>query len=367
MLTRRTFISGAVLAGAASALAGCAGSAGETAYERSVRAIWNPPDDGGGEGGLTRDLVRYAILAPSSHNSQCWKFRLREKSVTILPDPDRRLPEVDPDDHHLFVSLGCAAENLVQAAAARGHAASVQFIAGAGGAVAIDLAPGKAVPRTLFEAITRRQSSRTEFNGQVLSNAELKLLQNAGTGNGVRVLLLTARPVMENVLEYVIQGNSAQMRDPAFVAELKAWIRFGETDALRSADGLFSITSGNPALPHWLGSRLFPLLFRENSENEKYARHIRSSAGIAVFVSEVNDKAHWVEAGRAFERFALQATVMGVRTAHLNQPVEVAALRPQFASFLGIGAARPDLVVRFGRGPQMPRSLRRPVDAVILV
>lgn len=83
------------------------------------------------------------------------------------------------------------------------------------------------------------------------------------------------------------------------------------------------------------------------------------------FFSDVDDKAHWVEAGRCCERFALQATALGLRTAFINQPVEVAALRPQSASWLGIGCYRPDLVVRFGRGPEMPRSLRRPVEQVL--
>ena len=56
---------------------------------------------------------------------------------------------------------------------------------------------------------------------------------------------------------------------------------------------------------------------------------------------------------------------LGVRSAHLNQPVELAALRPAFGAFLGIAYGRPDLVIRFGRGPAMPRSLRRPLDAVL--
>ena len=76
---------------------------------------------------------------------------------------------------------------------------------------------------------------------------------------------------------------------------------------------------------------------------------------------------HWVEAGRCYQRFALQAAAMNLRTAFINQPVEVAALRPQLAAHLGLGAAeRPDLLVRVGRGPLMPRSFRRPLDAVII-
>jgi hypothetical protein len=85
-----------------------------------------------------------------------------------------------------------------------------------------------------------------------------------------------------------------------------------------------------------------------------------------VFFSEADDKPHWIEAGRCYERLALQATILDLRTAFINQPVEVPALRPQFAGFLGIGNRRPDLIVRVGRGPEMPRSLRRPVEQVLV-
>jgi hypothetical protein len=44
----------------------------------------------------------------------------------------------------------------------------------------------------------------------------------------------------------------------------------------------------------------------------------------------------------------------------------VASLRGQFADAVGAGAMRPDLVVRFGRGPKLQRSLRRPVQAVLI-
>ena len=109
------------------------------------------------------------------------------------------------------------------------------------------------------------------------------------------------------------------------------------------------------------------LIFTAKSENERYAQQIRNAAGTAVFVSEANDKAHWVEAERSNERFAFQATALGIRNAFLNQPVEVAAVRPQFASWLGLRhGERPDLVVRFGRGPMLPWSMRRPVQAVLV-
>jgi hypothetical protein len=50
----------------------------------------------------------------------------------------------------------------------------------------------------------------------------------------------------------------------------------------------------------------------------------------------------------------------------LKSPPCGRSLPPQFAAALGIGTARPDLVVRFGRGPALPRSMRRPVTSVLV-
>lgn len=316
---------------------------------------------------LLKDLVRYGTLAASSHNTQCWRFRIDEQSIAILPDLSRRCPVVDPDDHHLYVSLGCAAENILQAAKAHGLAGQVRFDQAGDGTVHITFAPCEPETTPLVEAIPRRQCSRTDYDGQPLTPEELTLLAAAGTGDdGVRVVMLTSPAELARVEAFVVRGNTTQLKNPAFVKELIAWIRFNQAEAERKGDGLYSAASGNPSLPRWLGRLILPLVLRPKPENEKCVRQLRSSAGVAVFVSEVSDPAHWVEVGRCYERFALQATALGVSHAFLNQPVEEAGLRPEFAQALGLDKLRPDLVVRFGRGPGMPRSPRRPVDAVLV-
>ncbi|MEZ5739082.1 MAG: Tat pathway signal protein [Burkholderiaceae bacterium] len=309
--------------------------------------------------------MRYATLAPSSHNTQCWRFAVDDRSITIEPDFSRRCPVVDPDDHHLYVSLGCAAENLVQAAKAMGLHGEVRFDA-ALDAVVVGLTPTCAIASPLFKAITARQCTRGDYDGQPLNKQELELLERAGSSERVRLLLLTDKAAIDKVTDYVVQGNTTQLNDKAFVRELKSWIRFSATDAVARGDGLFGKCAGNPTLPSWLGNLVFSLVVRASSENEKYTRQLRNSAGVAVFVAAQADKAHWVDVGRAYERFALQATALGVRNSHLNMPVELASLRPQFAHALGLDSMRPDLVIRFGRGPAMPPSLRRPVQAVMV-
>lgn len=366
-ISRRQFAhcAPALLAGAP-LMSACSPDANATSYEELAAATWRPAASTDAHGdALGRELVRYATLAPSSHNTQCWKFRVEPQTITVLPDLLRRCPVVDPDDHHLFVSLGCATENLVQAALAHGRLADASYDA-TQDAVRITLVPTRAQDSALFQAIASRQCTRGDYDGKPLSTADLDLLQRAGTSTGVRMLLLTEPAAMENVLDFVVQANTAQMASAAFIQELKTWIRFNGPQAVRTRDGLFSLTSGNPTIPTWLGELALGLVFKPKAENDKYTRQIRSSAGIAVFVSDVADKAHWVEVGRCYERFALQATALGIRNAFLNQPVEVQSVRPSFSAALGLGGLRPDLVVRFGHGPTMPPSLRRPVQAVLL-
>lgn len=333
-------------------------------YQQAVQDTWRHTDPAGDRSDHV-DLVRYATLAASSHNTQPWRFKLEPARITILSDLTRRCPAVDPDDHHLYASLGCAAENLLLAARAAGlqgtptyepHQSNVQ----------IHLEPTAPVRSALFEAIPQRQCSRAQYDGTALPAEQLRLLERAGCGSGVTLRLLTTEEEKEQIAEYVAAGNTTQFADLAWTAELQSWIRFNARDAVSTRDGLYGPVMGNPDVPAWVGKLFMRFAFSAGKQNTKDYKNIRSAGAVAVFISERDDQAHWIEDGRCYQRFALQATALELRTAFINQPVEVAALRAQFANYLGIAVGRPDLIVRVGRGPPMPRTLRRPVAKVLV-
>jgi hypothetical protein len=312
-----------------------------------------------------RDFIRYATLAANSHNTQPWRFRISTGAIEILPDFSRRIPVVDPDNHHIFASLGCAAENLALAAAARGQTGELRFEPANEGSVKFSFGTGATSGRTLFDAIPFRQSTRADYDGKAVSAADLQALAAAATVPGVDLVLITDSVQIDRVRDLVIAGNSAQMADTAFVRELKTWLRYNPRQAINAGDGLFSALTGNPTVPAWLGPYLISMFFSAKAENEKYAGQIDSSAGIAVFVSQQDNPEHWVLAGRASQRFALQATALGLKHAFINQPVEVARFRPDLAALVGMPGRRPDLVMRFGYGAALPFSVRKPVEAVL--
>lgn len=313
-----------------------------------------------------KDLVRFATLAANGHNTQPWRFRLSQGRIDILPDFTRRTPVVDPDDHHLYASLGCAAENLSLAGAASGRWGAPRFEAAGDGSIVFEFVPGASESVALFQAIPRRQSTRMDYDGKAVGAEDLRALATAAAMPGVDVVLITDRRRLERMRDLIVAGNDAQMADVSFMRELREWIRFNPRDALARGDGLYGPCSGNPTLPAWLGPLMFDATFKAEAEGEKIARQVLSSAGVAVFVAAASDRDHWVRAGRACQRFALQATALGLKLAFLNQPTEVPRLRPELAALVGLPGRRPNIVMRFGYGPTTPMSPRRPVDAVLI-
>ncbi len=342
----------------------CSNTDENPSYEDLVEEIWShsPPPIGQGSD-LMFELVRYATLAANSHNTQPWKFKIESNRISILPDFSRRCAAVDPDDHHLFASLGCALENMALAS----HAFGLQeFVTLGEDFIQVDLEPRRPDESALFQAIPERQCTRSAYDGRSVSVDQLALLEESANEHGVATQLYTDERALEAILEYVVAGNTAQVNDEAFVTELKEWVRFNKRSVAETRDGLFSAASGNPELPTWFGERAFSFFFKADTENDKYRDQIRSSAGVIVFTAEQDNKEGWINAGRSYQRFALQSTAIGLKHSFVNQAVEVPHVRSQFTEYLNIGDRRPDLVVRFGYGPLMPRSLRRPVDQVII-
>ncbi len=177
----------------------------------------------------------------------------------------------------------------------------------------------------LFEAIPRRQSTRGDYDG----SADLPSLSRASAVPGVDLVLISDRPQMNRARDLVVEGNTAQIADAAFVRELKSRLRFSPRQAINTSDGLFSATTGNPALPAWLGPVILDFVFKADAENKKSARQIASSSGIAVFVSQQDNPEHWVLAGRACQRFALQATALCCgHTGHAGEMESVVTASP---------------------------------------
>jgi hypothetical protein len=141
-----------------------------------------------------KEIIRYATLAPSGHNTQPWKFSIDGNSIKIFPDFTRQLPVVDPDHRELYISIGCALENLVIAAGYAGYDSEVEYFPAGEPeeCLLVNLKRFKSAENNiLFQAIPERHTNRREYNGQQIPIADFKKLESVSKENGVNFLVLT--------------------------------------------------------------------------------------------------------------------------------------------------------------------------------
>jgi len=119
----------------------------------------------------SQKIIEYGTKAPSGHNTQPWKFEVSENEIKIHPDFVRALPIVDPDNHALYISLGCAAEKIILAAKNVGYETELKINKDDAGVdfIRTRLHRDSAVQKDdLFEYIDERQVTRNAYDDTLI-------------------------------------------------------------------------------------------------------------------------------------------------------------------------------------------------------
>lgn len=314
-------------------------------------------------------LVELATRAPSGHNTQPWLFRIGEKEITILPDLTKELPVVDNDRRELYISLGCATENLCIAASAAGYRTEVSIEAPAEQPAAIHISLEKSadvLPSPLYPAIEKRQTNRSVYNGQAIPEKSLEALTVIAAEPGIHFHLWKNGTKEFTALKaLILKGNDSQMNDPAFKEELQAWMRYNKKHSEATRNGLSYAVFGAPNLPAFLSKAIMGSFLNSTTQNKGDRKKIASSSHLVLFTTPNNTVKEWISLGRTLQRFLLTATQENIAAAFLNQPCEVKELAEEIQQKLPINKEYPALLLRVGYAKDMPYSLRQDIKEVI--
>ncbi|WP_027341529.1 Acg family FMN-binding oxidoreductase [Hamadaea tsunoensis] len=303
-----------------------------------------------------------AIAAPSIHNTQPWRFRVRHNVVDVFADRGRQLAVLDPDGRALAVSVGAAVFNLRAALLAHGHLPVLTLLPDrgepdllarvvAGAAVAPPYAA-----RRLAGAIPHRHSNRRPFASSRVPDSVADDLRAAAVAEGTR-LLIADDPLGEGILSVVRTAENRRRDDPDYLVELAAW-----TGAERGRrDGVPPVAYAPRDPDERLPLRDFGLAHP--------VRHGWPAAGIdqptvAVLYTDGDDLRAWLHAGQALERVLLTATAEGLQSTLMTQPLEYPELRALFEDSATNRIAQ--AIIRFGYGREAPASPRRPLAGFLI-
>jgi hypothetical protein len=350
-------------------------SADAFAADSSGLDPWNVAELDFPEDGSPREVLefclRYAILAPSGHNTQPWRFRIAGNSVYLYADRTRALPIADPDDRELTISCGAAAANLQIALRYFGYSGEIEeFPSTQEPDLVARVRLGEPVypsslERNLFHAIPKRRTNRTQFEARQVSPWLVSAMQAACEYRGAWLEHVDSESMRGAVIELVAQGDRLQMADRAFRRELALWVRPASSP---THDGIPLYAQGVPDEHLDLVSGLIARLLRRFDTGGMRAAQDRELAHgspvLAVLGTHADRPWDWFSLGQVMERVLLLARDAGVWASFLNQPVEVPALRARLRELLG-RSGYPQIVLRMGYGAEVKPTPRRALRDVV--
>jgi nitroreductase len=306
-------------------------------------------------------LVHVATLAPSSHNTQPWLYRLEGQVIDLLADRTRALPVNDPDDRELTISCGCALFNLRVAAAAAGLQAQVETWPDAADTdllARVHLSPTRAqqADAALQAAMSKRRTNRERFAATAVDPMALRSLVDAVHSEVATLAVLDTADQRLGAAALVAEGDAMQWANPSWRRELAAWMH-----PRRHGDGLTL-----PALAIPVAQMVVRTFDMGHGVAAKDRQLADESPLLAVLFTASDRPSDWLAAGQALQRLLLVGVRHGVQASYLNQPVQVAALRPKLQQITG-RPGNAQLLLRIGTAPRtVPAAPRRP-PADILV
>jgi nitroreductase len=316
-----------------------------------------------------RFAARYAILAPSSHNTQPWRFVSGDRELLVCADRTRSLPNIDPFDRELIISCGAALFNLRVALA---HFLVPVEITTFPYSAEPDVVTRVAFPESgpalkeladLFSAITKRATNRGPYILEDIPDPVIERLKSAAEAEGIDVAFARTSSERERVARLVAAADRRQFDDPRFRRELASWIHSSRRD-----DGMPAYSQGFQALSD-VANPIAAMIIRTFDVGDGVAASheqlARGSPLLVALFSPADDNQGWLAAGMGLQRLLLAATELGYSTSYLNQPIEVSDFRDRLATELRMGS-HPQVLLRVGRGAAVTHSPRRPFREVLL-
>ncbi len=293
------------------------------------------------------DFIKAAVLAPSSHNSQPWLFRvIDDNTISVSLAPERRLTASDKNDRQAIISIGCAIANIEILADYHGFECVVEN--GRGGVLATLRFSKRREEHQgeiehLANFITKRVTNRSPHEDRVLDQRALQSIR-ALASNSLRIDIVTDHSSIQKLGAIAINAGIAALDDTEFRRELSSYLKSNST---RSSVGMPGFGFGFPTPLALLAPTFIRFFNMERPAQKQNIALFEKTAGVLVISTANDTEVDWLSVGRVYERIALLATQTGMVTAPWAATIQIGEHYREIQKILNM-TERPQFFARLG-------------------
>ena len=331
------------------------------------------------------EVVHAAILAANAHNSQPWLFSLDDSSIDLFADVTRNIGTIDPYSREMYVSLGCALENMKIAAKAEGYSPQITYFPNQKDQkhiARIELSPAKTDSQDLYDLIKRRHMNRGPYDiNRKIPEDAIQSLYNLNTISEIKLFIFNDANIMRKIGKAMVEATEAIINDKKQTSDSAQWFRQSWHDIEKHKDGVTTDSQGLPFYMRVLAKMMPPL---SQEKNDQYwldtlkNKQVKTAGAFGfIVVKDLSDKKQTVNSGELWQRIHLWATANNIGMQIINQLSErrdreiQLSITPYFGNMLQeiIGSSDWHSVIQFRMGYPTIEALpspRRPVEEVIV-
>lgn len=299
-------------------------------------------------------FARYAVLAPSGHNTQPWRFAFDGQTLLLKADYNRRLPYSGVQANEPYVSLGACLGVLELAAQGFGYKITTRYALQDDTVAIIRITDKIVADPTLLDAIVHRVSNRSYYETDPLPETLIQSIAKSESQQ-VSTHAISDKADIAYVADLTTKATLTTFADKEFRAELSKWVRNNIT---RQRDGMPGFVQGIPTPVSLFAKHIVKRLNVSKDQAKKDSGRVLHSANLVVVTIHNPSETALMDGGKVYAKVCIRAQQQHIATTGVGAAIIEPETTREMVEKFGL-PGKPIAIIRLGKASKRAKHTPR--------
>ncbi len=317
-------------------------------------------------------FLQYGTLAPSTHNTQPWKFSIQGDILKVFADFSKKIPIADPTGRDMYISIGALIKNIELSSKEYGVKASIELIDKSKNDELVaeirfsNLNNAKNSEKSMvINGIIKRQNYRGFFE-DLPDKANFNEILNSVISRRsiVGATVADKKDVIEELAQLTVKGLKKAYATKEFRKEIGSLINHNLSRKKYGLHG-YSLRMNTPQ------SLIVPKIVKRKDIGTKLGalnyKSFVTSPVVIVLTSQNDDRKSWLAIGQVMEEFMVRASAADMATSIYTAAIEMPGMRGEVSKVLKLNKNnKPQILFCVGYpSAPLPYSVRKNISKML--